>query len=168
MTPLGLQSAACVCPDSECLLGCLCTCSNHVKGRTTIPPLQEVYRKPWSSDTWAEAAWPDRNGARSSGHQTSRPLTHCHPAMCPWVPSVRWVRDTSVPPNCRHGKSQWQHTERFAGVNTINHMPVQGDGPQHPRPAICLSIRGHVLLYQGCLLTYLTDIFSPSPSLQGP
>lgn len=97
----------------------------------------------------------DRNGARNSGHQTSRPLTHCHPATCPWVPSVKWVRDTSVPPNCRHGKSQWQHTERFAGVDTINHVPVQGDGPQHPHPAICLSIRGHVLLLLG-LLTHLS------------
>lgn len=37
MTPLGLQSAAYVCSDSDCLLGCLYTCSNHV-GAGDNPP----------------------------------------------------------------------------------------------------------------------------------
>ena len=129
---------------------------------------RQAYRKPRSSDTWAEAAWSDRNGAGNSGHQTPRPLTHCHPAMCLWVPSVRWARDTSVPPNCRHGKSPWQHTERSAGVNTIDHVPGQGDGPQHPRPAICLSLRDMSCCF-GVTYSLISQIFAhPLQTWKGP
>lgn len=89
--------------------------------------------------------------------------------MCLWVPSVRWARDTSkvLPPNCRHGKSPWQHTERFAGVNTINHVLDKGMARSILARHLSFSQR-HVLLFRGHLLTYLTDICSPSPYLEGP
>ena len=56
----------------------------------------------------------------------------------------------------------------FAIVNTLNHVPVEGDGSQYTHPAICLSLREHVLQFWGHLFTHLANIFSPSPGLEGP